>query len=80
MTTPVFGLCGWSGSGKTTLLVKLIELLSGGRRVDRQTRPSALTLTARARIIATAAGAHQVMVASGQRWALMHELRGADEP
>lgn len=84
MTTPVFGLCGWSGSGKTTLLVELIELLSGrgltvstvkhahhSFDVDRPGKDSHRHRTA---------GAHQVMVASGQRWALMHELRGADEP
>ena len=84
MTTPVFGLCGWSGSGKTTLLVKLIAVLSDrgltvstvkhahhSFDIDRPGKDSH-----RHRM----AGAQQVMVASGQRWALMHELRGADEP
>ena len=84
MTTPVFGLCGWSGSGKTTLLVKLIAVLSDrgltvstvkhahhSFDIDRPGKDSH-----RHRM----AGAQQVIVASGQRWALMHELRGADEP
>ena len=84
MTTPVFGLCGWSGSGKTTLLVKLIAVLSNrgltvstikhahhSFDIDRPGKDSHHHRMA---------GAHQVMVASGQRWALMHELRGADEP
>jgi molybdopterin-guanine dinucleotide biosynthesis adapter protein len=80
----VFGLIGWSGSGKTTLMTRLIpELASRGVRVstvkhahhsfdvDQPGKDSFLHRTA---------GAVEVMVASTNRWALMHEHRGAPEP
>ena len=80
----VFGLTGWSGSGKTTLLVQLVERLCAlglavstvkhahhAFDVDKPGKDSH-----RHRV----AGAREVMVASANRWALMHELRGADEP
>ncbi len=81
----IFGLAGWSGSGKTTLMTALIpELVSRGITVSTikhahhsfdidQPGKDSLTLHRRA-------GAQEVMVASRQRWALMHELRGAAEP
>jgi molybdopterin-guanine dinucleotide biosynthesis protein B len=80
----IFGLAGWSGSGKTTLMTALIpELVSRGITVstlkhahhsfdvDQPGKDSW-----RHRI----AGAREVMVSSQNRWALMHELRGAPEP
>lgn len=80
----VFGLAGWSGSGKTTLAVRLIPVLTGrgltvstvkhahhGFEIDRSGKDS---------FEHRAAGATEVLVSSGQRWALMHELRGAPEP
>ena len=80
----VFGLIGWSGSGKTTLMTRLIpELANRGVRVstvkhahhsfdvDQPGKDSFLHRTA---------GAVEVMVASANRWALMHEHRGAPEP
>ena len=80
----VFGLVGWSGSGKTTLMTRLIpELAHRGIRistvkhahhsfdVDQPGKDSFLHRTA---------GAVEVMVASANRWALMHEHRGAPEP
>ena len=80
----VFGLAGWSGSGKTTLLVELVGRISAlgytvstvkhahhAFDVDTPGKDSH-----RHRL----AGAREVMVASGNRWALMHELRGAPEP
>ena len=80
----VLGLAGWSGSGKTTLIVKLIpELVARGLRVstikhahhsfdvDKPGKDSHRHRTA---------GATEVLVASGQRWALMHEHRGEAEP
>ncbi|HEV3176986.1 MAG TPA: molybdopterin-guanine dinucleotide biosynthesis protein B [Stellaceae bacterium] len=79
----VFGLIGWSGSGKTTLMTRLIPELAGrGIRVstvkhahhsfdvDQPGKDSFLHRTA---------GAVEVMVASANRWALMHEHRGAPE-
>lgn len=80
----VFGLAGWSGSGKTTLVVRLIPALVGrGLRVSTMKhahhnfdvdRPGKDSYEHRA------AGASEVLVTSGRRWALMHELRDAPEP
>jgi molybdopterin-guanine dinucleotide biosynthesis protein B len=80
----VFGLAGWSGSGKTTLLVRLIPALVArglsvstikhahhGFDVDRPGKDSHSHRLA---------GAREVMVSSANRFALMHELRGAPEP
>lgn len=80
----VIGICGWSGSGKTTLIARLLPCLtSQGVRVstikhahhtfDVDT-PGKDSHTHRL------AGAEEVLVSSGLRWALMHELRGAPEP
>jgi molybdopterin-guanine dinucleotide biosynthesis protein B len=80
----IFGLAGWSGSGKTTLMAKLLpELIRVGIRVSTIKhahhafdidRPGKDSWQHRM------AGATEVMVASANRWALMHELRGAPEP
>ena len=84
MSMRVIGLAGWSGSGKTTLISKVIPVLVGrGLKVatikhahhafdiDRPGKDSWLHREA---------GAEEVLVSSGRRWALMHELRGAEEP
>jgi molybdopterin-guanine dinucleotide biosynthesis protein B len=80
----IFGLAGWSGSGKTTLVCQLIpELVSRGIRVSTLKhahhnfdvdQPGKDSYEHRQ------AGASEVMVSSGIRWALMHELRGDPEP
>ena len=80
----VIGLAGWSGSGKTTLLVELVTLISGfgytvstvkhahhAFDVDQPGKDSHRHRSA---------GANEVLVASANRWALMHELAGAPEP
>ena len=80
----VIGLSGWSGAGKTTLIVKLIPALNArgfsvstlkhahhGFDVDKPGKDS---------YSHREAGAREVLVASANRWALMHELRGDDEP
>lgn len=80
----VFGITGWKNAGKTTLVERLVTDITGrGLRVstvkhahhdfdvDQPGRDSH-----RHRM----AGASQVLVASGRRWALMTELRGAPEP
>jgi molybdopterin-guanine dinucleotide biosynthesis protein B len=79
----VFGIAGWSGSGKTTLLVRLIpELTRRGLRVSTVKhahhafdvdQPGKDSWEHRQ------AGATEVMVSSANRWALMHEHRGAPE-
>jgi molybdopterin-guanine dinucleotide biosynthesis protein B len=80
----IIGFAGWSGSGKTTLLSKVIPCLVArgftvstvkhahhGFDVDTPGKDSHTHRMA---------GATEVLVASGLRWALMHELRGAAEP
>lgn len=80
----VFGLAGWSGSGKTTLMVRLIPaLVRRGLRVSTLKhahhnfdidKPGKDSYEHRQ------AGATEVLVSSGRRWALMHELRDTPEP
>ena len=80
----IVGLAGWSGSGKTTLVTSVIPVLvKRGLKVatvkhahhefdtDQPGKDSWLHRQA---------GAYEVLVSSGKRWALMHELRGAAEP
>jgi molybdopterin-guanine dinucleotide biosynthesis protein B len=79
----IFGLAGWSGSGKTTLMTALIpELVSRGLTVSTLKhahhafdidQPGKDSWRHRQ------AGAREVMISSQNRWALMHELRGAPE-
>jgi molybdopterin-guanine dinucleotide biosynthesis adapter protein len=78
----VLGIIGWSGSGKTTLLVAVLPLLRAygltvstikhahhGFDMDRPGKDSH-----RHRL----AGAHEVLVASSRRWALLHEVPGPE--
>jgi molybdopterin-guanine dinucleotide biosynthesis protein B len=82
--SPIIGIAGWKKSGKTTLTVRLVEEF-----VHRGVKVATLkhahhafdvdegeTDSARHR----RAGAGQVAVVSGVRWALITELRGAPEP
>ncbi len=80
----VFGFAGWSGSGKTTLIEQLIpELIAGGLRVSlikHAHHEFDIDQPGKDSWRHRHAGASEVLVTSGQRWALMHELRGAAEP
>ena len=80
----IIGLAGWSGSGKTTLLVKLITYITElgytvstvkhahhGFDVDKPGKDSYRHRSS---------GAKEVLVASANRWALMHELVDEVEP
>jgi molybdopterin-guanine dinucleotide biosynthesis protein B len=79
----LIGLAGWSGSGKTTLLAKLLPaLIARGRTVSTLKhahhafdidQPGKDSHTHRL------AGAHEVLISSARRWALMHELRNERE-
>lgn len=83
-TARVFGVTGWKNSGKTTLTERLVaELVRRGWKVstvkhahhdfdiDKEGADSYRHRQA---------GATEVAVVSGRRWALMHELRDEDEP
>ena len=79
-----FGFAGFSGAGKTTLIERLIpRLVAAGLRVSLIKhahhrfdidKPGKDSWRHRE------AGASEVLIASDQRWALMHELRGEPEP
>jgi molybdopterin-guanine dinucleotide biosynthesis adapter protein len=80
----IIGLAGWSGAGKTTLLVKLIPALRA-RGLSVSTVKHAhhnfdIDKPGKDSYEHRAAGATEVLVASDQRFALMHELRGTPEP
>src|SRR6516164_8638206 len=80
----IIGLAGWSGSGKTTLLAKVIpRIVARGLKVSTLKhahhgfdvdQPGKDSHSHRM------AGATEVLVSSANRWALVHELRGAPEP
>src|SRR3954466_14844455 len=79
----IIGLAGWSGSGKTTLLTKVIPALVGrGLRVSTLKHAHSgfdLDQPGKDSHSHRMAGATEVLISSGKRWALMHELRGAPE-
>ena len=80
----IFGFAGWSGSGKTTLIEQVIpRFVHAGLRVSLikhahhrfdVDQPGKDSYRHRA------AGCSEVLVTSGWRWALMHEVRGETEP
>ena len=80
----VFGIAGHSGMGKTTLLERLVpELCARGLRVSLVKhshknididRPGKDSYRLRE------SGCKEVLLLGNDRWALMHELRGAAEP
>jgi len=80
----IFGLAGWSGSGKTTLMTLLIpELVSRGITVSTLKHAHQsfdIDQPGKDSWRHRQAGATEVMISSPNRWALMHELRGASEP
>ena len=80
----VIGIVGWKNCGKTTLASALIRELSNrgltvnsikhahhGVDIDQPGTDSHKHREA---------GAREVILAGGQRFAIMHELRGAEEP
>jgi molybdopterin-guanine dinucleotide biosynthesis protein B len=79
----IFGLAGWSGSGKTTLLARLLpELTSRGLSVSTLKHAHHafdLDQPGKDSWRHRAAGASEVMISSANRWALIHEHRGAPE-
>ena len=80
----VFGIAGRSGMGKTTLLERLVpalrarglvvSLIKHSHKAIEIDRPGKDSYRLRE------AGCQEVLLLGDGRWALMHELRGADEP
>lgn len=80
----ILGISGWSGCGKTTLIVALIPRLRA-RGLTVSTLKHAhhdvdLDSPGKDTWRHREAGAQEVILATGRRWALLHELRDAPEP
>lgn len=84
MSSPVFGVTGWKNSGKTTLVTRLVAELTGRGLVVSTVKHAHhafdIDKTGTDSYRHREAGAREVMIVSGNRWALMHELREEDEP
>jgi len=80
----IFGLAGWSNSGKTTLMIALIDHLTRrGLRVSTVKHAHHafdIDVPGKDSYRHREAGATEVLIGSGRRWALMHELRDEAEP
>lgn len=78
----VFGLAGWSGSGKTTLMIRLVPALVRrgiGVATIKHTHHNPAIGDGETGALC-AAGAVEALVASPDRFALIHELATAPEP
>jgi molybdopterin-guanine dinucleotide biosynthesis protein B len=80
----VFGFAGYSGVGKTTLIEQLIpRFVMHGLRVSlvkHAHHSFDVDQPGKDSFRHRAAGCTEVMLTSSERWALMHEMRGAPEP
>jgi molybdopterin-guanine dinucleotide biosynthesis protein B len=80
----VIGIAGWSGAGKTTLISRVIPYLrEQGLRVSvikHAHHDFDVDVPGKDSWVHRQSGAEEVLVSSANRWALMHELRGAAEP
>ena len=80
----IIGIAGYSGSGKTTLIEKVIPVLvREGLRVSlvkHAHHEFDVDQPGKDSYRHRHAGCTEVLVSSSERWALMHELRGAAEP
>lgn len=80
----VFGVTGWKNAGKTGLMERLVTEISG-RGISVSTVKHAhhsfdVDQPGKDSYRHRAAGAQEVLLASANRFALMHELRGGAEP
>jgi len=79
----VFGFAGWSGSGKTTLIEQILpRLAAAGHRVSlikHAHHSFDVDQPGKDSYRHRQAGCQEVLITSGNRWALMHELRGRAE-
>lgn len=80
----IWGVVGWKNAGKTGLMERLVTEFTA-RGVTVSTIKHAhhafdVDQPGKDSYRHRHAGAQEVLLSSGTRWALMHELRGADEP
>ncbi|MFB2553631.1 molybdopterin-guanine dinucleotide biosynthesis protein B [Ensifer soli] len=84
MGPKILGIAGWKNSGKTGLAVRLVaELTRRGYRVStikHAHHDFDIDKVGADSFRHREAGAHEVAIVSGTRFAIMHELRGAAEP
>jgi molybdopterin-guanine dinucleotide biosynthesis protein B len=80
----ILGISGWKNSGKTGLTVRLVEELTArGYRVStikHAHHDFDIDKVGADSFRHRQAGAHEVTIVSGTRYAIMHELRGNPEP
>lgn len=80
----LYGVVGWKNSGKTTLVERLVAHFSerglAVSTVKHAHHAFDMDEKGRDSWRHREAGAREVLVASRDRWALTHELRGAAEP
>jgi len=80
----VFGIVGWKNNGKTTLVERLIANLCQRGYIVSSVKHAHHNVDVdepgRDSYRHRAAGAKETMLATGNRWALMHENRGQETP
>src|ERR1700754_244356 len=80
----IIGLAGWSGSGKTTLVARVIPIfVIRGLKVSTVKHAHKgfdIDIPGKDSHTHRMVGATEVFVASGKRWAHIHELRDEPEP
>ncbi len=80
----IFGIAGHSGMGKTTLIERLVPALSSRGLVVSLIKHSHKNIDidrpGKDSYRLRESGCKEVLLLGNDRWALMHELRGADEP
>ena len=80
----VYGVVGWKDAGKTGLMERLVAEITGRGLTVSTLKHAHHTFDVdhpgKDSYRHRAAGASQVLLSSGKRWALMSELDGATEP
>jgi molybdopterin-guanine dinucleotide biosynthesis protein B len=80
----IFGIAGHSGMGKTTLLERLVPAISSRGLVVSLIKHSHKNIDidrpGKDSYRLRESGCKEVLLLGSDRWALMHELRGAEEP
>jgi len=80
----IIGFAGFSDSGKTTLIEQLIPLLRAQgvcvSLIKHAHHNFDIDVPGKDSYRHRQAGAHEVLITSAHRWALLHELRNAPEP
>ena len=80
----LYGVTGWKDAGKTGLMERLVAKITGWGLtvscVKHAHHATDIDHPGRDSYRHREAGAREVLLSSPNRWALMHELRGAAEP